>query len=328
MIAFYRKLAALLILALLSGLAHAHYSQVYVFGDSLSDTGNLRAITQNPQIPERFTNGPVAMELVAAQLGLSLSPSFHLLPPGTPGTENRGNNFAVAGAVATDADGDPTTPDVNLPTQVNAFLTTNGQYAPADALYVIFIGGNDLFAAQDMLLNNGLNGPVNAIERLSKANRAIERQVRKLAAAGAEHFLLVNAPDIGATPITDIKAAAAQQQASNDLERFIAHNLPATSRLLSRIFNTGLHYRAELLRYDLRVDIAEFSLFGFLDDVIRNGEAYGYTNTDDACIYLQTQGGTPNPACDFNSFVFFDEIHPTAITHQRAAADVVDLITH
>ena len=322
----FKQWLAAIALALLTSLAHAQYSQIYVFGDSLSDNGNLKAVTQNPQIPERFTNGPVAMELVAAQLGLSLTPSFHLLPPEAVGGQY-GNNYAIAGAVAIDKDGDPATLDINLPSQVNLFLALNNGYAPADALYVVFIGGNDLFAAHDLVLNGGFKGSEKAIKRLEKANKAVEAQIRALAAAGAQHFLLVNAPDIGAAPITDIKRDIASAQASNWLELLVTRNLESVSRLLSRIYNTGLAYQAAVLRHDLGVDITEYDLFGFLDDTIGHATEYGYTNTTNACIYLQTQSGTPNPQCDFNSFVFFDEIHPTAVTHQRAAFEIVQLLS-
>ncbi|QSP96367.1 SGNH/GDSL hydrolase family protein [Marinobacter salinisoli] len=319
--------AAILWFFVLSGSAHAQYSQIFVFGDSLSDNGNLKAFLQSPTLPERFTNGPVAMELVAAQLGLSLKPSFHLLPPAAVGGQY-GNNYAVAGAIAIDEDGDESTFDINLPTQVNLFLALNGNYAPSDALYVVFIGGNDLFDIQDLLLTEGFNGPAKALERLDEAARSVDSQIRKLASAGARHFLLVNAPDVGATPLTDIKVAQALPLATNKYQRRYIEKLPSISRLVAQIYNTGLAYIAESARYDLGVQVTEFSLFGFLDDTIANAVEYGYTNTEDACIFLNTQGGAPNPMCDVNSFVFFDEIHPTAVTHQRAAAAVLEALAN
>ena len=74
------------------------YSNVYVFGDSLSDNGNLNLLTGAPT-PTRFTNGPVAVEVVAGGLGLGqLLPSNHL------NGVIEGNNFAYAGAKAVDSD--------------------------------------------------------------------------------------------------------------------------------------------------------------------------------------------------------------------------------
>ena len=60
-------------------------------------------------------------------------------------------NFAVAGARARD-DGS----NVNLPAQVDAFLQQSGGVAPADALYVIEMGGNDI---RDALVAYLVGGP-------------------------------------------------------------------------------------------------------------------------------------------------------------------------
>ena len=80
---------------------HANaYTNIYVFGDSLSDNGNLSMAPGAPAgTPSRFTNGPVAVEIVAGALGLALTPSDHL------NGGFSGNNFAVAGAKAIDEDG-------------------------------------------------------------------------------------------------------------------------------------------------------------------------------------------------------------------------------
>ncbi len=55
--------------------------------------------------------------VAAGAFGLLLTPSYHLLP-----VNSFGNNYAIAGAKAVDDDGDESTPDINLPTQVNGFL--------------------------------------------------------------------------------------------------------------------------------------------------------------------------------------------------------------
>jgi len=52
--------------------------QIYVFGDSLSDTGNAFSRTGSPPPPYfngRFSNGPVWVEYLADRLGLPRNPS-------------------------------------------------------------------------------------------------------------------------------------------------------------------------------------------------------------------------------------------------------------
>ena len=77
--------------------AHAGpYTSMYVFGDSLSDTGNLNVATGGtqpapgqPYFNGRFSDGPVWVETLAAGLGLSADVAPALLG---------GNNYAFAGA--------------------------------------------------------------------------------------------------------------------------------------------------------------------------------------------------------------------------------------
>jgi phospholipase/lecithinase/hemolysin len=68
------------------------------------------------------------------------------------------------------------------------------------------------------------------------------------------------------------------------------------------------------------MDIMEFDLSEFVTDTIENAESYGISNSEDACIYVFSQGGAFNPECNLDTFLFFDEIHPTTAVHQRAGA--------
>ncbi len=78
--------------ALLSPLNSPEINQLYVFGDSLSDVGNVFRATgrQYPASPPyfqgRFANGPVWVEYLADDLKLPRNPS---------------TNFAFGGAIAT-----------------------------------------------------------------------------------------------------------------------------------------------------------------------------------------------------------------------------------
>ena len=60
--------------------AAAPYSAMYVFGDSLSDNGNIPAASgyrpSAPYYDGRFSNGPVAVEYLANNLGIGAA-DFH-----------------------------------------------------------------------------------------------------------------------------------------------------------------------------------------------------------------------------------------------------------
>jgi outer membrane lipase/esterase len=307
------------------------YSNIYVFGDSLSDNGNLSMAPGAPAgTPTRFTNGPVALEVVAASLGFALTPSDHL------NGGYSGNNFAIAGAKTLDDDGDEMTPDINLPTQVNAFLQINGGVAPSDALYVVLIGGNDIREARDIRAGAIFGATVEerrairqaATKYLEAATESQQDQIEKLIASGAQHILVANAPDIGAIPETDLVimgllANAQTQTQINKINRFAE-----TTTMLSAKFNGKLGRKLERTEDNTGVELIEFNLFNFLNDQIEDAEVYGLTNISDACIYIFSQGGTINPECsDFptaSGFLFWDEVHPTTAVHQRAGIAILD----
>jgi phospholipase/lecithinase/hemolysin len=308
------------------------YSNVYVFGDSLSDNGNLSAIAPDQTYGDRFTNGPVAVEVVANALGHTLTPSLHL----AGGTS--GNNFAIAGAKAIDEDGNEATPDINLPTQVNAFLQINAGVAPSDALYIVLIGGNDIRAARE--IRAGAVFAATAEERQAirqAANESLKAaveseiaQIKKLIASGAQHILVSNAPDIGAIPETDLVSAGLLANAQTKQQERKAKRLPKVTTKLSAKFNRKLDRKLARAEKETGIDFIEYDLFSFLSDQIDNAEDYGFTNTDDACAYMLSQGGALHPECDgyvtATGFLFYDEIHPTTAAHQAAGIEIVETL--
>lgn len=310
------------------------YSNIYVFGDSLSDNGNLKAL--NPSVPERFTNGPVAVEVVANGLGMTLTPSKHLLGGLT------GNNYAIAGAKAVDDDNNEATPDINLPTQVNAFLQIHGGSAPADALYIVLIGGNDIRAARqirsDAIFASGATerAAINAATKsIADSVAAQSAQIRKLLNAGARHILVSNAPDIGIIPETTLLTAGLVAQAPTSKLKKKAGTLPAITTALSKLYNAKLALNLYYIELFNGVNLMEYNLIKFTETQIKNAASNGYTNVKEPCIYVFSQGGTPNPGCIASApsfptqitYFFWDEIHPSAVPHYRTGLDLLRVIS-
>ncbi|HHI94238.1 MAG TPA: hypothetical protein ENK04_12110 [Gammaproteobacteria bacterium] len=286
------KLILALLLLVLSNWAQAEvsFSQVYVFGDSLSDTGNLGSIVGDlppPFYMNRISNGPVAVETLAARLGLTAEASLHLLLPEV------GSNYAVAGANAAGVE------PIDLGTQILSFQA-NHIVAPADALYVILIGGNDVRDARDET-NFWL-----ARSKVKDAAAKVRKAVENLARIGAHSFLLVNSPNIGLIPETQLIATTTDDP-----------DLITRTRALSKLYQRELRRAATHLRYTRYVHITEFDLFSFFNDLVENAADYGFNNTTDACF--SSSNLTFHPDCDsganFDQFIFFDEIHPTARVH-------------
>jgi hypothetical protein len=161
------------------------FSNVFVFGDSLSDQGQLFAATggQFPPFPYfegRISNGPVWIESLAPRLGLTTS----LL-----------NNFSVAGAATSDANYNEALLGTDLPglsDQLNYFLQgLGGQPADPEALYVVWAGANDYFLPFD---------PSRPDLVITQAVTNLATTVATLHAVGAQHIAVLNLSDMGLTP--------------------------------------------------------------------------------------------------------------------------------
>ncbi|TAN05678.1 MAG: autotransporter domain-containing protein [Rhodanobacteraceae bacterium] len=112
------------------------FDQMVMFGDSLSDGGNI-ALSQGLPILRWTTNpGLTAVENIGAYLGVPMTPSLA-----------RGTDFAFGGAGL--VNNSPGTPAgiPTLPTQMGMYLTAGGGKADPNALYGVWGGANDIFYA-------------------------------------------------------------------------------------------------------------------------------------------------------------------------------------
>lgn len=273
------------------------FENLYVLGDSLSDQKNLASTGQIPFLAGppyadgRFSNGPVAVELLAESLGLELKPSLHLIQQFT------GTNFAVAGAKAGGQE------PIDLTTQLGALLSLNPAGFSERDLFILFFGGNDIRGTRSIASNK------DAFPILLDAAKKVVEAAQILISFGAQNIMIVNAPDIGKIPETGLAPG-------NDTR------LSRRLSIRSRVFNFFLKRSVLQLRRQTVARIVPVDLFGFLKFLTKNGKDLGYKNVTGAC-FVQT-GPLPtdqieNPLCDFDRFLFFDTIHPTAVTHARAA---------
>ena len=107
-----------------------------------------------------------------------------------------------------------------------------------------------------------LNKPL--AERIIRdAVKSIGFSVRLLVTAGAKAIMVVNVPDIGATP---------ESQQSSDEE------LSERATELTKQFNKELSGRMRRIERDLNLDLVDFNLFQFFRFVIKNSVALGFTN--------------------------------------------------
>lgn len=160
------------------------FSQMVVFGDSLSDMGRLSLFTGGLLPPAsayfegRFSNGPIWVEYLAPDLQLNVDLS---------------NNFAVGGATTGTANVNEVRFGISdlpgLQDEVGEYVTGLGGPADPNALHIVWAGANDFFLPFDSpqaLIGNAMNQIASAVGTLS--------------AYGAQHILVPNLPDLGLTP--------------------------------------------------------------------------------------------------------------------------------
>ncbi|MEO7741829.1 MAG: autotransporter domain-containing protein [Usitatibacter sp.] len=176
----------------------AQFSNVYVFGDSLSDAGYFRPFLRTllpvtvADAMGRFTTnpGPVWSELVASYYGVNPRPS-----------NAGGTIYAQGGARVTGTPGVSTPPgqaERPISTQVNEFLAAN-PVADPNALYTMWAGANDLFFNLGAFQAGAISQAQLQTNVLAAATAEIQ-QIARLRAAGARYIMVVTLPDIGAAP--------------------------------------------------------------------------------------------------------------------------------
>lgn len=292
--------------------APAPFSRLVIFGDSLTDPGNAFALTGGvatapfDPIPgaayaiggHHFSNGVTWAEHLTRKLQLgkdganSVKPAF-----AEPGNFT---NYAVGGARTASG-------PVSLTAQVVAFLSDFGGVADSDALYVIWIGGNDV---RDALVAAFFDPTLaTSIAIITSAVTTEAANIGALAGAGATQFLVLNAPNLALTPAVKELGPTAV---------FVA-------TLLSGAYNAGLTAALDGLETAIPViDIIRFDTFALLSTVADAPEDFGLENSMDSCI---TPGVIVGAICDKpKDFLFWDFIHPTKTTHRLIGEAVEDVL--
>lgn len=189
-----------------ASLSAQKFEEIYVFGDSLSDDGNVFEATEEdyppspPYFEGRLSNGPIWVEYLASELGAE------------------SNNFAYGGSST--GVGNAVLPSAPLPgllTQVSLFTQANPNADP-NALYTVWAGANDY-------LFGDVTNPTEPVGNLSAA-------ITSLYQSGARNIMVVNLPDLGALPTTRVDSE--NSSSLNALTEAHNSSLAATLDLLSQ----------------------------------------------------------------------------------------------
>lgn len=278
---------------------------IVVFGDSLSDNGNLfeymkRQLPLSPPYFEgRFTNGPIWVELLAESY-FPKNTQAHLLDYA----------FGGAGVMEDDEDGDGY---FTLAREIDSYLLSHNDKADANSLYVVWMGANNYLAI-----------PNDAEKALYDVDQGMQHSLQHLVDKGAKHILVVNLPDLGKTPIAR----------EFDAVELLTH--------LALQHNNILQKRIEDFKKSAPdVQWLFFDVNAMMTDMFDNPSRYGFTNTSDTCYEEMIEKpskqsilkmvstvmlSSKKDACD--GFLFFDPVHPSALGHWHMAEQTKNLFAN
>ena len=267
------------------------YDRLVVFGDSLSDNGNLYLATGGttplspPYYQGRFSSGPVWTELLgfnAANFTGSVTGSI---------------NYAFGGS-RTDAS---TTPPPGMLAQLGAYTGRGGQFGQGD-LVTVLGGANDIFQALPSAATSSAPlAAMNAVANAASTN--VNALVNSVAGAGAGTILVSNLPKLSLTP--QFRNSPAAGLADATVGTF-------NGGLLTKLTATAAARPGS--------NIILMDLFKVGDTIAANPQQFGVTNVTDACFNGVTVCANPS------SYFYFDGVHPTATGHQLIARLATDYL--
>lgn len=278
----------------------ASLNQVVVFGDSLSDNGNMYEYMKHqlplspPYYHGRFSNGPVWVELLAA----------HYFPQNTA---DHVLNYAFGGAgVAEDLDEDDDTL-FTLKREMDSYFLAHHNRADSHSLYIVWIGAN-----------NYLGMPEEADAAIQTVLTGLNHGLQRLVDAGAKHIMVLTLPNLGRIP-------AARDFDAQPLMSYLAlqHN-----ELLKQSL-------AEFAKRHADVQWILYDINPKFEHMLDEPSTYGFSNVTDTCyesmidapssssrqtmlkIAAAVKPRVTQDAC--TGYLFFDPVHPSALAHKIMA---------
>jgi outer membrane lipase/esterase len=292
-------LALSLSTCLAGGIASAQnqYSGIVIFGDSLSDPGNIPKFLgidypPAPYFENQFSNGPVYAKYLDSLFGISAPLQDYAIGGAKSGVGN------IAGI--------PGNPSIGLPNagmdgEISLYLQSKPTPSSND-LFIVWGGANDYLNLVQSFSGLGLSGAkLNAYLTsptgpVTVTVTNLVADVTRLAQAGVKNFVVPNLPNLGATPLLNGKATTAGQGAQ-----------------LSAIHNQELAAAMGQLQQQLHVNITIVDIGAVFKGILADPARFGVdpAHTTQQCIQ--------SPACVANhqNYVFWDDVHPTGQLQQE-----------
>ncbi|WP_348263575.1 SGNH/GDSL hydrolase family protein [Telmatobacter sp. DSM 110680] len=287
------------------------FTKIIVFGDSLSDTGNVAHLTYDKygfRVPGpvadytdgSFTDGFDTAPAAQLYSGVWIKQLADSMPskPEVNNSLDGGTNYAFGYATTgmgtgsfTFGAGDVFSVDVeNIGQQITDYLATKPKITPK-TLFVVWGGANDF-----------IHGGVSVQTAYTVATNQYAN-IQALIDAGATQFIVPNLPPLGLIP-----------RINGD---------PATAGLVNLVvayYNGLLNADIQLLRKNnprKHLQIAQLDVFGLFNSIVAAPSNYAFAN-----VTGSSQGIPVNP----DTYLFWDDLHPTTHGHNILAINAAAIL--
>lgn len=293
--------------------------KIVVFGDSFSDTGNLKSLTGGALPPSppyntdgRFTNGLTWIDHLADFMNMNRP-----MPAYAP--ESAGTNFAIAGASSGNEEtttwipaltkASITLPSKGLRAQIEDFLLQDEEdKCSPEFLFVIWVGAVDL-----LMLNKG--------PEYEDVIKNIRKGIKSLISGGATKLLVLNLPQLAKTPAAVGKFTSL----------FISDTIPSGLADSVNRFNEGLKEMLEVIgasNDDVKITCANIlPLFNKAakkpsDFGLDTSKDIGKPRLNEKKLFVKGKLQYRNE----EDTLWFDGVHPTTVFHKILATEVHELV--
>lgn len=288
-----------------------NYTTIVIFGDSLSDTGNVAHLSQakyGVRIPGpdadytdgRFTDGADTLPAAEKYFGVWIEQYAASLPAKPPIKDSLdgGTDYAYGFATTGSGTGDFTfgpsnslsVTVENIGQQITDYLATKPTIN-SKTLFVVWGGANDILNAtsQTAIIDAGINQALN---------------IQRLVDAGATQFLIPNLPPLGSIPRLNGSPATSVPATQATV---LYNDVLSLALLVIRDFNAGKH-----------LQLAELDVFSLFNQIIASPSTFSLTN-----VTASSQGVAPDP----DTYLFWDDLHPTTHGHNILANNAAKILT-
>ncbi|KAF5196204.1 GDSL esterase/lipase [Thalictrum thalictroides] len=309
---------------------------LYVFGDSLSDSGNNNFLQTEAKVnytpygidfpsgaTGRFTNGKTIVDFLAESLGLPFVPAYLSLSSTQKNNITTGVNYASGAAGILPETGTAMGMILSLDKQIDYFKDTIAKYLPriyttpverskylSKSIFFISIGSNDYINNYLKPENYGSSKGYTPQQFANLLRDRLENHLKKLYYLGARKFVVFNIGRLGCIPA--IVSAAKPKP-----------NTPCDEKVNSLVVLYNAKFPNMIRKLERSLSGSTF-VRGDTYNMAKNSYEAGILTEQTSCCEVNGLGHCrqdSTPCKNRKEMIFWDAYHPTEMVNHAVAYD-------